>query len=410
MTHDDVETQEAVDGLTAFEDTKRGYGLWRGEVIHPADPRMDMILASGDPITDTKGLGLRYTPIRRAGALPHFSVRDREGFSEVLNRTFPVVHDAIVRVIAEDIRVRGFDALVDWCQKNALPERFEVWQVRVEMRCDGYRPDICVLHPEGGRIELEIVNTHAPEDVRLEKAWGAGHIVLSMAVRDVVEQIVFSRGRGLVPDDAVLLEMLRRKRFTLCGRSQVSERVQAVWRDMNLAAYCENLAFALKQAWKPYRYRLEETDYALGGGGMSMVDDPVTRARCAGAYAVLSRGYEGSVAGFLPLWWRPLMAELRLACAPDTDFLGRLIEAQRFLASFGCASDSTASARAAKRLRFRIAAMRRVRRYWLKFVWAHVSEIAAYEVKRFGWNGWLKRNCGHKNMPAFMHSLTGEDE
>jgi hypothetical protein len=63
-------------GITALEHTKRGYGLWRGEVIHPDDPRMDEIIASGYPITDTKGFGLHYVPVRGAGRIAHFRAHD----------------------------------------------------------------------------------------------------------------------------------------------------------------------------------------------------------------------------------------------------------------------------------------------------------------------------------------------
>ncbi len=243
---------EAQVGLTAPEDTKRGYGLWRGEVIHPADPRMDEILASGDPITDTKGLGLRYTPVRGSYAVQHFRVNDPDKFSVALDVAFPDVHDVVVRLVAGDIRERGFAALKDWCVSTALPEPFEVWEVRTEMRCDGYRPDICVLHTEGGQIELEVVNTHAPEASRLDKAWGAGHIVLSMHIRDVVEKIVFSAGRGVVPEDAELRALMKGKRFRLSGRSQMPRAVAQRWKDLNLAAYAQTLLGELRQAWATY--------------------------------------------------------------------------------------------------------------------------------------------------------------
>lgn len=238
-------------GLTAPEDTKRGYGLWRGEVIHPADPRMDEILASGDPITDTKGLGLRYTPVRGGSRVEHFRA-NTEQLSAALDGVFPDVHNAVVRLVAEDIRARGFEALKDWCVSSALPEPFEVWEVRTEMRCDGYRPDICVRHPEGGQIELEVVNTHAPEAGRLDKAWDAGHIVLSMRIRDVVEKIVFSAGRGVVPEDDELRALLKGKRFRLSGRSQIPRAVAQKWKDLNLAVYAQTLLSDLTQTWETY--------------------------------------------------------------------------------------------------------------------------------------------------------------
>lgn len=408
MAYDDTAMQEAVDGLTAFEDTKRGYGLWRGEVIHPADPRMDEILASGDPITDTKGLGLRYTPVRGATRIPHFSVRDKAGFSDALDRVFPAVHDAVVRVIADDIRSRGFEGLRDWCQKDALPEAFEVWQVRVEMRCGGYRPDICVLHPEGGRIELEVVNTHAPESGRLEKAWGAGHVVLSLRIRDLVESIVFSEGRGMVPDDATLVDMLSGRRFTLCGCSEMPDTVRAVWRDLNLAAYCEDLAYDLKMAWRRYRYELGEVACMLSGGGRSDTDDAV-KPRCERAYDLLTEDWEGTATGFLPRWWRPLQTSLQQACAPGPEFLEVLTRAETFLNSFSHASALVPSAQAAVRLRRRILAMQRIKMGAVYGAWEYASVRAEQQAERFGWSGWIKRNLGPENMPAFMRNLKGEE-
>lgn len=400
---------EAQVGLTAPEDTKRGYGLWRGEVIHPADPRMDEILASGDPITDTKGLGLRYTPVRGSYAVQHFRVNDPDKFSAALDVAFPDVHDAVVRLVAEDIRERGFAALKDWCVSSALPEPFEVWEVRTEMRCDGYRPDICVRHPEGGQIELEVVNTHAPESDRLEKAWGAGHIVLSMRIRDVVEKIVFSAGRGVVPEDDELRALLKGRRFTLCGRSEVSEEVRAVWRDLNLAAYCEDLSHELKRAWRVYHYRLSETAVMLGGGTRSAVDCEDAKERCEYAYDLIYRRCDGRVSGFLQGWYRPLLESLRLAFAPDENFLAKLSVAESFLSNFEQARDSDAAGKAAKRLRYRIAAMQRQKKGCAEHVWENASSHAESNAERFGWNGWIKRNLGHENMPSFMRSLKGDE-
>jgi hypothetical protein len=99
MPYDTEETQAAVaHGLTAIEHTKRGYGLWRGEVIHPASDKAAEAAESGEPITDTKGLGLRYVLVRGEKVLPHFRVHDPERFSAALDRAFPAVHDAIASV------------------------------------------------------------------------------------------------------------------------------------------------------------------------------------------------------------------------------------------------------------------------------------------------------------------------
>lgn len=255
MPYDTEETQAAVvNGLNAIEHTKRGYGLWRGEVIHPASDMAAKAAESGEPITDTKGLGLRYVLVRGAMVLPHFRVHDPERFSAALDRAFPAVHDAIVRLVADDIRAGGFDALMRWCARSSLPEAFDLAGVFVEKPCDAggvsYRPDIVAAHSEGGRIELEVVNTHAPGAARCEAAWQAGHLVLSLGVRDLVEQIVFSEGRDVVPDDALLRDMLRGRKFRLAGRERVGEAVLAVWRDLNLSAYAMSLRSYLRAAYQ----------------------------------------------------------------------------------------------------------------------------------------------------------------
>jgi hypothetical protein len=46
------ETQGAV-ALTAIEDTKRGYGLWRGEVLHPASDQAARAAESGAALLRT---------------------------------------------------------------------------------------------------------------------------------------------------------------------------------------------------------------------------------------------------------------------------------------------------------------------------------------------------------------------
>jgi len=397
----------SVQARTAIDDTKRGYGLWRGEVLHPASPRVAAALASGEPITDTKGLGLRYVPVRGDKVIPHFRVHDPEKFSAALDRAFPAVHDAVVRLVAEDVRAGGFAALERWCASGCLPEPFEVWEVRVEMRCDGYRPDICVRHPEGGQIELEVINTHAPEKVRLDRAWGAGHIVLSLRIRDLVEALVFSEGRGLVPDDETLRGLLKGRRFGLCGRESVPREVQVVWRDLNLAAYCEDISAGLKTAWRKHRYELSEVSFMLGGGNRGDTDDSV-RPRCERAYDMLYLGWGRGPSGFDSLWYTPLLAEIKRACAPDPEFLTRLRDAENFLTAFEHATALTASTQAARKLRYRLAAMARIKRCELSWMWEHVSEIVADDARNIGWNRWPERNLGHKNMPSFMQNLRGE--
>jgi hypothetical protein len=279
MPRDDQNTQAPVRAITAIEDTKRGYGLWRGEVIHPDDPRMDEIVASGDPITDTKGFGLRYMPVRGAGRVAHFRAHDPEKLGQALDRAFPLVHDAVVRLVAEDIRAGGYDSLARWCAGGSLPGRFDVAEVSVEkwVSASGrrYVPDISVRHPASGRIELEVVNTHLPDGGRLAAAWGDGHVVLTLGIRGVVENIVFSEARGVVPDDAALRALLGLRKFRLCGGEDgAREHMATVWRDLDMAVYGEELAGRLVAARKRVDAFLEGVVGALDG---RRVDNPATQ-------------------------------------------------------------------------------------------------------------------------------------
>ena len=371
---------------TALEATKRGYGLWRGEVIHPADPRMDEIVASDDPITDTKGLGLRYVPVRGARAVPHFRVHDPERFSAALDRMYPAVHDAVVRLVAGDIETGGFEALQSWCASDALPEPFTVANVAVENRYSedgvGYRPDIAVLHPEGGRIELEVVNTHAPETRRLDAAWGAGHIVLGLRIRDLVEDIVFSEGRGTVPDDATLLEMLRGRRFRLCGRERVPESVHVVWRDLNLSAYATDLRAAVRSYWRGhFRDRIEPVGTVTWWGSpMSAIDDPEHRA-------VARRVYEAAIAPFPQpageKWLRNLRFEVKQALVSGAEWEA-MADAYGFLENFGRASASRPYTSALRKLRVSVRAVEKLQDMYQRSLDAWAEDLISEMFSRRG--------------------------
>lgn len=371
---------------TALEDTKRGYGLWRGEVIHPADPRMDAITASNDPITDTKGLGLRYIPVRGPHVLPHFRVHDPEKFSAVLDRMYPAIHDAVVRIVAEDVRAGGFEALARWCVGGVLPEPFAVAGVDVEGRCEAggvhYRPDVSVLHPEGGRIELEVVNTHAPEARRLEAAWDAGHIILSLRIRDLVEDVVFSEGRGAVPEDSVLREMLRGRRFRLCGCGRVPETVQALWRDLNLAGYAGELRAAIRSYWRGhFRDRIEPVGTVTWWGSpMSALDDPEHRAAAR-------RIYEAAILPFPQPpgeeWLSCLRFEVKYALASGAAW-ETMADAYDFLENFDRASASRSYTSALRRLRTSVRAIEKLQGMYQRSLDAWAEDVISATFFRRG--------------------------
>jgi hypothetical protein len=255
MARDDTDTQYPLkitrpDGLSARGDTKRGFGMWRGRVIHPDEPDMGEIIASGEPVTDCKGLGLRYTPVRAKGRIPHFRVQDAE-FSAALNSAYPAFHHAAVRVLAVYLQQHRYAGLKRLVRAGDLPPTaFRVGSVRTEVTfcVDGvtYRPDIVVESHDAGypRIELEVVNTHPPAAERVEAAERDNALVLWMNIRDLVERCVFDSSTTLgVPADPDLLEMLLPKWFT-SGLSVRSEaiRFQVLWRDLDQARYLERLA------------------------------------------------------------------------------------------------------------------------------------------------------------------------
>jgi hypothetical protein len=191
--------------------------------------------------------GVRGVSLTSARMIP-------EMLGGALDAAFPSVHDAVVRVVAEDIRAGGYDALARWCAAGSLPERFKVAEVTVEKKVTAegreYQPDIAVWHSEGGRVELEVVNTHPPDAGRLEAAWCAGHFVLTLGIRDVVEKLVFSEARGVVPDDETLRALLGQRKFRLYGDTGgARETAYVAWRDLNLSAYAMELRAELRAAY-----------------------------------------------------------------------------------------------------------------------------------------------------------------
>lgn len=261
MTRHEPELQDLERGITAWADTKHGYGLWRGHLVHPGfgtvsdegvptGTRMEEIVASGDPITDAKGLGIRLSWRAPKGVVPHFFVSDRD-FQQKISASYPAFHHASVRLLADYIRSRGYAGLRQVVQKNQLPKNpFVVGHVQTEktFTVDDvvYRPDIVVenAEPNFPRIELEVVNRHGPSRERIDAACSEGALVLWMSIRDLVEEALLDgRSGALVPPDDVLLPRLLKLKFTpVFDDREVSRReFTSRWLDREQVPYIDGL-------------------------------------------------------------------------------------------------------------------------------------------------------------------------
>lgn len=246
--------------IAAIPNTKRGLGLWRGSIIHPADDRLpeikDAIRRGAEPITCAKGL-VKLSPVRASirGATAHFRVNDPD-YTAKIDSSYPEFHHAAVRVIANYLSAEGYDGLRRLCYSTCLPEKvFTVGAVTRErvFNVSGviYRPDIVVEPSEAGypRIELEVVNTHGPGEERLKAARAERALVLWMNIRDLVEKYVADDRRALVPDDETLLSALLRLWFTApTDRESYAAASLARWRDLDQAKYMRYLRESLRDA------------------------------------------------------------------------------------------------------------------------------------------------------------------
>lgn len=262
MPHETDEGQDPkIRYVSAVSDTLHGNGLWRGQLVHPqfgtvnednvpTGTSIEDVVASGDPITDTKGLGIRLFWRRPAGVVPHFFIRD-DAYAEAMRTAYPAFHHAAVRVLAEHIRATGYEGLRRLVVCAAFPKQpFKIGRVRTEqtfcVNGTTYRPDIVVEHAEAGypRIELEVVNRHPPEQERLEAAEVEGALVLCMGIYDTVQKhILNGASPRFVPRDDELLAMLCRLRFTDLQRRDSAARYSfhVVWRDQETVAYLREL-------------------------------------------------------------------------------------------------------------------------------------------------------------------------
>jgi hypothetical protein len=204
-------------------------GLWRGMVIDPADGGFDgtrcwsihdirrEISRGADPIQDVKGLGVNLVSVfSKPGYFrPHFRQHDAD-FNRVMRTALPIYHDACVRVLCEHLRSGGYAAFKPMCRYDVLPaERFDFAAVESERSVASgpqvYRPDILIraVQKEVPDIEVELVNTHAPTDLRLAAAEDRGALVVWADIRGIVQDLVLDNRRDLVPDDAVLLSRVK---------------------------------------------------------------------------------------------------------------------------------------------------------------------------------------------------------
>jgi hypothetical protein len=266
MPRDDQNTQDPqIRYVAAVTNTRHGNGLWRGQLVHPefgtvnddGEPTgtsIEDVVASGDPITDTKGLGIRLFWRRPANVVAHFFIRD-DTYAEAMRTAYPAFHNAAVRVLAAHIREGGWKALRRLVVCSAFPKKpFKVGRVDIErsfcINGETYRPDIVVEHAEPGypRIELEVVNRHWPEAARLRAARTEGALVLCMNIYDISQaHILNGASASFVPPDDELLEMLSRARFADVQRKDSAEHCtfQIVWRDRETVKYLEGLTYSV---------------------------------------------------------------------------------------------------------------------------------------------------------------------
>lgn len=259
MPRDTAERQARF--VTAVENTKHHYGLWRGQLVHPqfgvvtdegepAGVTMSEVIESGDPITDAKGLGIRLFWRAPKGVIPHFFIRD-DHYAALMEAAGSRFHDAAVRVLANFIREEGYSGLRSLVACKAFPKTpFAFGGVYVErdICVNGvpYRPDITVEHAVAGypRIELEVVNQHPPKSDRLRAARAEGALVLSMNIYDLVQHYILDgRSRDFVPPDDELLARLKNLRFADVKRGDSTEHhtFQAQWLDKEQVPYLRGL-------------------------------------------------------------------------------------------------------------------------------------------------------------------------
>lgn len=269
--------------VAAVTNTRHGNGLWRGQLVHPefgtvnddGEPTgtsIEDVVASGDPVTDTKGLGIRLFWRRPANVVAHFFVRD-DTYAEAMRTAYPAFHHAAVRVLAAHIREGGWKALRRLVVCSTFPKKpFKIGRVDTErtfcINGETYRPDIVVEHAEPGypRIELEVVNRHWPEPSRLHAARTEGALVLCMNIYDIVQSHILSgASASFIPPDDELLNMLSRARFADVQRKDSADHCtfQIVWRDRETVKYLEELHEVASVAEKRVRGFSQEIKLAL---------------------------------------------------------------------------------------------------------------------------------------------------
>ena len=229
---------------TARADTKRGYGLCAGILLHPGDK--DAVLAaleSGEPITDNMGLGVRYVHVWPENGTPHFRIHEKDR-PAAINRAGATAHDQVVRVVYDALMAGGEEALRLLCQKIDIPsERFDVASVETESRQyvggQAYQPDITVHLTDARfpRIELEVVYTHDPERKRLELAREKDAVVLVCNIRSVIEKRILNPSTYFEMTDREWLKLVQKQKFRAPREASEQSAALIRWRDINQADY-----------------------------------------------------------------------------------------------------------------------------------------------------------------------------
>jgi hypothetical protein len=247
MTRMDPEFQP--DTKNALEDTKRGYGLWCGEVIHPANREaVERARNSDQPITDTKGLGFRYVAVWPEDGTPHFRIHEPDRYTKAVTLAASTVHDRVVALVHGLLYREGYEGLKSVCFSTDIPDtpfEFESVLCETDRVTDSgrYRPDITIIPKSKNYpvIELEVVYTHEPSEVRIARAKSVDALVLVCNIRGSVERKIFDASADMNFTDSDLLAIVKRHRFRwprlITGRSPALAR----WVDLDQAAYASTL-------------------------------------------------------------------------------------------------------------------------------------------------------------------------
>lgn len=247
MTRMDPEFQP--DTKNALEDTKRGYGLWCGEVIHPANKEaVERARTSDQPITDTKGLGFRYVAVWPEDGTPHFRIHEPDRYTKAVTLAASTVHDRVVALVHGLLYREGYEGLKSVCFSTDIPDtpfEFESVLCETDRVTDSgrYRPDITIIPKSKNYpvIELEVVYTHEPSEVRIARAKSVDALVLVCNIRGSVEHKIFDASADMNFTDSDLLAIVKRHRFRWPRLAGSKSPALVLWQDLDQLLYAKNL-------------------------------------------------------------------------------------------------------------------------------------------------------------------------